>query len=136
MESEDDKKEEHGDQNQRVLFNLRGIMVAMLVESGHVQRDIRRHELTPSLPVDAQQAIVDEIMRQHRDLKNEIEEGDPELREHLSSAVRGPLFQLRVGPRLGSGNDVRERLTRTITRRRIPSDFLLFPRFVQGLCRG
>lgn len=81
------------------FVNLRGIMVAMLVESGHVQRDTRRHELTPSLPVDAQQAIVDEIMRQHRDLKNEIEEGDPELREHLSPAVRGPLFPAPCRPK-------------------------------------
>lgn len=76
--------------------NLRGLMVATLVESGNVQRDIRRHELTPPLPAGAKQAVVDETMRQHRDLKNEIEEGGPELREHLSAAVRGPFYQLRA----------------------------------------
>lgn len=77
---------------------LRGLMVAMLVESGHVQGDTRRHEFTPSLPADSQQAIVDEIVRQHRDLKHEIEEGDPELREHLSATVRGPLFPAPCSP--------------------------------------
>lgn len=75
--------------------NLRGIMVAMLVESGNVREDIRRHELMPSLPADAQQAIVDEIMRQHQDLKSEIEEGDPKLREHLDAAGRNVLDRIR-----------------------------------------
>lgn len=79
--------------------NLRGLMFASLVESGNVQRDTRRHELTPPLPADAQQAVIDEIMRQHRDLRNEIEEGDPELREHLSAAVRGPLFPAPCCPK-------------------------------------
>ncbi|KAI7781808.1 hypothetical protein LA080_014298 [Diaporthe eres] len=49
--------------------NLRRIMVAMLVESENVEDDTSRHELMPSLPADAQQAIVDELMRQHRDVK-------------------------------------------------------------------
>lgn len=97
--------------------NLRGIMVTMLVESGHVQRDIRRHELTPSLPVDAQQAIVDEIMRQHRDLKHEIEEGIQSSGSTSAPRSEDRFFPLRAAPRLGSGNDVRERLTRPIARR-------------------
>lgn len=51
----------------------------MLVGSGSIQGDTSRHEVMASLPADAQQAIVDEMMRQHRDMKMEIEEGDGEL---------------------------------------------------------
>lgn len=76
--------------------NVRGLMVAMLVESGNIQEDARRHELMLALPADAQQAVVDEIMRQHKDFKNEIEEGDPELREHLSPAGERVLDQIRT----------------------------------------
>lgn len=45
----------------------------MLVESGSIQGDTSRHEVMASLPADAQQAIIDEIMRQHRDMKRETE---------------------------------------------------------------
>lgn len=75
---------------------LRGLMVAMLVASDIVQEDTRRHELMLALPADAQQAIVDEIMRQHRDLKYEIQEGDPKLRDHLSPAGERVLDQIRA----------------------------------------
>ncbi|KAG6361399.1 hypothetical protein INS49_009626 [Diaporthe citri] len=76
--------------------NLRGIMVAMLVESGNIQDDTSRHELMPLLPADAQQAIVDELMRQHRDVKYEIEEGAEKLRDHLSAQGRRVLNQIRT----------------------------------------
>lgn len=76
--------------------NLRGIMVAMLVASSSIQDDASRHELMPSLPADAQQAIVDELMRQHRDVKEEIEEGTEELSGHLSAEGRAALGRLRA----------------------------------------
>lgn len=75
---------------------LRGLMVAMLVASDIVQEDTRRHELMLALPADAQQAIVDEIMRQHRDLKHEIQDGDPKLRDQLSPAGERVLDQIRA----------------------------------------
>lgn len=75
--------------------NLRAIMVAMLVESDNVQRASLRHELMPCLPHDAQQAVVDEIMRQHRDLKDEVENGTRALRPHLSAAGTAALTRMR-----------------------------------------
>lgn len=78
------------------LANLRGIMLAMLVDSGHFKEAARRHELMASLPADAQQAVVDELMRQHRDVLSEISSGGAILQEHLSARGRRELAQLRA----------------------------------------
>lgn len=78
------------------LANLRGVMLAMLVNSGHFTEDARRHELMASLPADAQQAVVDEFMRQHRDVVSEISSADAVLREHLDAEGRRELSELRA----------------------------------------
>lgn len=75
--------------------NLRSIMVTMLVESGTIQDNTSHHELIQTPAADAQQAIVDEIMRQHKDMKREVKEGDPKLRPHLSATGKVELSQLR-----------------------------------------
>lgn len=62
---------------------LRGMMLALLVASETFKEKDSRHEFMRALSPAAQEAVVDELMRQHKDVHKEVEVGAQRLEEYI-----------------------------------------------------
>lgn len=62
---------------------LRGMMLALFVASEAFQEKNSRHEMMRALSPAAQEAVVDELMRQHDDVHQEVRDGAERLEEYI-----------------------------------------------------
>ncbi|KAG6358496.1 hypothetical protein INS49_014380 [Diaporthe citri] len=70
-------------ENQPSFNMLRGMMVALFVASDAFNGKDSRHELMRALSPAAQEAVVDELMRQHDDVHQEVRDGAVRLEEYI-----------------------------------------------------
>lgn len=73
-------------ENQPAFDKLRGMMLALFVASEAFQEKESRHAMMAALSPAAQEAIVDELMRQHKDVHDEVRDGARELDEYIDDA--------------------------------------------------
>lgn len=70
-------------ENQPSFDMLRGMMLALFVASDAFTDKDSRHEIMRALPPAAQEAVVDELMRQHDDVHAEVRRGARRLEEYI-----------------------------------------------------
>ncbi|KAG8169369.1 hypothetical protein KVR01_000114 [Diaporthe batatas] len=75
---------------------LRGVMLALFVASDSIQDAASRHATMPRLPVSAQMAIVDEILRQRDDARIELRSGLERMGDYVDDEGSEELHNIRA----------------------------------------